>query len=425
MTAPEHDRGRHLVRQINLPGSKGGLFASMQVKLSARFVNAILARIDAGLQDGAIEGHLPDGTKRLLGNRRPGPQAIVHVHSWRALSRLVRGGSIGWYEGWAAGEWSSPDLVPIFDLFMRNRVALGAVGRASGLAKLAGRLAQWLRRNTKAKARDNVGAHYDLGNDFYAAWLDPTMTYSSAVFGAPTPQGASLEAAQRRKIDLVLDRLDLKPGDRLLEIGCGWGGLAEVALARADIVYHGISLSPEQIRFAKERQADKRYWEISLTDYRDMGDQYDAIASVEMVEAVGQEYWPAYLDCIARCLKPGGRAALQYIRIEDDIFDQYASGQDFIQRYIFPGGMLLSESRFRALAEARGLAWHNQVDYGLHYAETLKQWRIRFDAAVAQRQLPAGFDANFVALWRFYLMYCEGGFRGGGINVAQVTLVKN
>jgi cyclopropane-fatty-acyl-phospholipid synthase len=135
--------------------------------------------------------------------------------------------------------------------------------------------------------------------------------------------------------------------------------------------------------------------------------------------------WATYLDCIARCLKPGGRAALQYIRIEDDIFDQYASGQDFIQRYIFPGGMLLSESRFRALAEARGLAWHNQVDYGLHYAETLKQWRIRFDAAVAQRQLPAGFDANFVALWRFYLMYCEGGFRGGGINVAQVTLVKS
>lgn len=424
MTAPGNERGRHLVRQISLPGSKGGLFANLQVKLSARFVGAILDRIDAGLVEGAIEGHLPDGSKRLLGSRRPGPRAIVHIHSWRALLRLARGGSIGWYEGWAAGEWSSPDLVPIFDLFMRNRVALGAVGRASGIAKLAGRMAQWFRRNTKTNARDNIGAHYDLGNDFYAAWLDPTMTYSSAVFERLPSQGEPLEAAQRRKIDLVLDRLALNAGDRLLEIGCGWGGLAALALARCDIAYHGISLSPEQIRFAKERLQDRQQWEISLTDYRDVTGQYDAIASVEMVEAVGQEYWPAYLDCIARCLKPGGRAALQYIRIEDDIFEQYAHGQDFIQRYIFPGGMLLSESRFRALAAERGLVWRDQVDYGQHYAETLKQWRIRFDAAVAEGGLPAGFDANFVALWRFYLMYCEEGFRGGGINVAQVTLVK-
>jgi cyclopropane-fatty-acyl-phospholipid synthase len=163
---------------------------------------------------------------------------------------------------------------------------------------------------------------------------------------------------------------------------------------------------------------------ISLTDYRDVAGQYDAIASVEMVEAVGQEYWPAYLDCIARCLRPGGRAALQYIRIEDDVFDAYASGADFIQRYIFPGGMLLSESRFRALAQVRGLCWDDQRDYGLHYAETLRLWRERFDAAVEGGRLPTGFDAKFVALWRYYLMYCEGGFRGGGINVAQVTLVK-
>lgn len=392
--------------------------------MSARFVGAILDQIDSGLVEGAIEGHLPDGSKRLLGSRRPGPQAIVHVHSWRALLRLVRGGSIGWYEGWAAGEWSSPDPVPIFELFMRNRVALGAVGRASGLARLGGRLAQWLRRNTRVKARDNIGAHYDLGNDFYSAWLDPTMTYSSAVFASLPPHHETLEAAQRRKIGLILDRLHLQDGHRLLEIGCGWGGLAVEALGRARIGYQGISLSPEQITYAKARLTDARGWQISLTDYRDVQEQFDAIASVEMVEAVGQDYWPAYLDCIARCLKPGGRAALQYIRIEDDIFDQYARGQDFIQRYIFPGGMLLSESRFRALAEARGLRWQDQQDFGPHYAETLRLWRMNFDRAVAEGRLPAGFDANFVALWRFYLMYCEGGFRGGGINVAQVTLVK-
>lgn len=425
MSAPEQSRGRHLVRQRQLPGSGGGLFSRAQARLSSRFIGAILDRIDAGLIEGAIEGHLPDGSKRLLGSRRPGPQAIVHVHSWRALLRLVRGGSIGWYEGWAAGEWSSPDLVPIFDLFMRNRVALGAVGRASGVARLGGRLAHWFRRNTRVKARDNIGAHYDLGNDFYSAWLDPTMTYSSAVFACLPPQRESLEEAQRRKIGLILDRLQLRNGDRLLEIGCGWGSLAEEALGRARIDYHGVSLSPEQIRYAKARLADAQGWAISLTDYRDVQEQYDAIASVEMVEAVGQDYWPAYLDCIARCLKPGGRAALQYIRIEDDIFDQYARGQDFIQRYIFPGGMLLSESRFRALAEVRGLRWQDQQDFGLHYAETLRLWRMNFDRAVAEGRLPAGFDANFIALWRFYLMYCEGGFRGGGINVAQVTLVKN
>jgi cyclopropane-fatty-acyl-phospholipid synthase len=201
--------------------------------------------------------------------------------------------------------------------------------------------------------------------------------------------------------------------------------LAKAALERDLASYHGISLSPEQIRFAEARLAGKGDWKITLTDYRDVTGQYDAIASAEMVEAVGQKYWPAYLDCIARCLKPGGRAALQYIRIEDDIFQQYADGQDFIQRYIFPGGMLLSESRFRALAEARGLRWADQVDYGAHYAETLRLWRERFDDAVAEGRLPAGFDEKFIALWRFYLMYCEGGFRGGGINVAQVTLVKN
>jgi cyclopropane-fatty-acyl-phospholipid synthase len=310
--------------------------------------------------------------------------------------------------------------VPIFDLFMRNRVTLGRVARPSGVTRLAGRAFHWLNRNTRSKARNNVEAHYDLGNDFYAAWLDQGMTYSSAVFA----DGDDLDAAQAHKLDLLLDRLNLKDSDRMLEIGCGWGSLAEAALARADIGYHGITLSPQQKSFADTRLAGKGWAQVSVTDYRDVSGQYDAIASVEMVEAVGQDYWPQYLDCIRRNLKPGGRAALQYIRIEDDVFESYAHSQDFIQRYIFPGGMLLSESRFRTLAEARGLRWEDQVDYGQHYAKTLSIWRERFDAAVEQGRLPAGFDAKFVALWRYYLMYCEGGFRGGGINVSQVTLVK-
>ena len=349
-----------------------------------------------------------------------GYAALLDLGLGRALTRLVRGGSIGWYEGWAAGDWESPNPVPVFDLLTRNRRTLGAVGRASGLAKVVGRIAHALRRNSKAKARENIAAHYDLGNDFYAAWLDPTMTYSSAVF---TEQD-NLEAAQHRKMVLILDRLSLKDGDSLLEIGCGWGGLAVDALKQNAVRYHGITLSPEQKAFADARLAGPSDAVITLTDYRDVKGQYDAIASVEMVEAVGMQYWPSYLDCIARNLKPGGRAALQYIRIEDDIFESYADSADFIQRYVFPGGMLLSESRFRALAEKRGLAWTDQQDYGLHYAETLRLWRERFDAAIAEKRLPAGFDEKFIALWRYYLMYCEGGFRGGGINVAQVTLVK-
>jgi cyclopropane-fatty-acyl-phospholipid synthase len=416
MNAPETKRGRHLTRKAALPGSSGGLFAW----LTASAFHKILDRIDAGLEAGAIEGHLPDGSVRMLGGRGPGPLAIVHIRRWRALTRLVRGGSIGWYEGWAAGDWDSPDLVPIFDLFMRNRVPLGAVARPSGVVRLLAKAAHMLNRNSKAKARVNIEAHYDLGNDFYAAWLDETMSYSAAVFA----DEESLEAAQRRKIGLLLDRLDLKDGDSLLEIGCGWGGLAEAALGRKALAYHGITLSPQQKAYADARLAGKGDAAITLTDYRDVSGQYDAIASVEMVEAVGQEFWPAYLDCIARALKPGGKAALQYIRIEDDVFDAYARGVDFIQRYIFPGGMLLSESRFRVLAEVRGLSWTEQRDYGLHYAETLRLWRERFDTAVEQGRLPPDFDAKFVALWRYYLMYCEGGFRGGGINVAQVTLIK-
>jgi cyclopropane-fatty-acyl-phospholipid synthase len=421
MNAPEIQRGRHLVSKAVLPGAGGGLFAAFSNPIAKRIFHLVAERIDAGLHYGTIEGHLPDGSVRVAGGRGTGPMAIVNLHRWSALTRLVRGGSIGWYEGWAAGDWDSPDPVQIFDLFMRNRVTLGNVARPTGLTKLAANINHRLRRNTKANARENIEAHYDLGNDFYAAWLDAGMTYSSAVFAHG---GQELEAAQAHKNRLLLDRLNLKDGDALLEIGCGWGGFAESIAAITKVKYHGITLSSEQKAYADTRLSGREDMAITLTDYRDVTGQYDAIASVEMVEAVGQDYWPAYLDSIARALKPGGRVALQYIRIEDDVFESYARGTDFIQRYIFPGGMLLSESRFRALAEARGLSWHDRQDYGPHYAETLRLWRERFDAAVDEGRLPKGFDAKFVALWRYYLMYCEGGFRGSGINVAQVTLVK-
>lgn len=382
----------------------------------------LLDRIDAGLAHGSLSATLPDGRVRVLGGRVPGPAAVVDLRSWRALLRLATGGSAGWYVAWSKGEWASPDPTVLFELFMRNSRTLGGAARSGGLLRMLRKIRNGLRRNSRAGSRKNIEFHYDLGNDFYSLWLDPGLTYSSALFDEPEQ---SLEAAQAAKIEAMLDRLAVDSGATVLEIGCGWGSFAEAA-ARRGLAVHAITLSTEQERTVAERIAAAALTgvTVSRTDYRDVTGRYDAVASIEMVEAVGQEYWPAYLAAIARALKPGGRAAIQYIAIDDAIFDAYAANVDFIQRFIFPGGMLLSESRFRALAEAHGLEWHDHRSFGLHYAETLRLWRIAFDAAVEEGRLPARFDQHFIDLWRYYLMYCEGGFRGQGIDAAQVTLVK-
>jgi cyclopropane-fatty-acyl-phospholipid synthase len=376
----------------------------------------VLDRIDAGLAGGAIHVHLPDGTRRLLGGRAAGFEAEVEISDWRALLRLATAGSIGWYQAWEAGEWHSPDPVPLFALFAANASSLGKTARARGPWQLMARGLHWLHRNTRAGAQRNIHAHYDLGNDFYAAWLDPGMVYSSARFDG---QERSLEQAQQAKLAAIAARI----GDArtVLEIGCGWGALA-AHLGAAGTAVTAISISDEQLAWARARHAADI--DFRKQDYRDLTGQYDAIASVEMVEAVGRAYWPEFFDCLARCLKPGGRAALQYIAIRESVFPGYAASADFIQAYVFPGGMLVSEAEFRRLAAERGLEWADQVSFGRDYAETLKLWRGNFDRAVEQGRLPSGFDQRFVRLWRYYLMYCEGGFRGGGIDVAQVTLIK-
>lgn len=419
MQAPAKNRGRRDGWDDGaLAGGRAALLAFV-----APLLHKLLDRIDLGLAYGTIQVTLPGGRARRLGGRAPGPEAIVEIRSWRALWRLATGGSIGWYEAWQAKEWVSPDPVPLFDLFMRNRATLGNAGRAHGLTRLAKRAWHWMRRNDRDGARRNIAYHYDLGNDFYAPWLDASMTYSSALFGE---QELTLEAAQAAKLAAILERTGTQPGDTILEIGCGWGSFAETA-ATAGRKLHGITLSTEQKAYVDARMdaAGLDGVEVSLTDYRDVPGQYDAVASIEMVEAVGEEYWPAYLGAIARALKPGGRAAIQYIAIDDAIFEAYARNVDFIQTYVFPGGMLLSESKFSAIAAQQGLSWHDRHAFGLDYAETLKRWRERFDDAAASGRIPAEFDPHFIDLWRYYLMYCEGGFRGGGIWVAQVTLIKD
>ena len=415
---PMTGRGHHLLKADQGFATGGGLIA----RLRAIGIRRIVDRVDAGLDRGGLAIDLPDGSSRRLGFRGDGPQATVRIVSWMALVRLATSGSVGWYKAWANREWDSPDPVRIFELFSANAVPLGNVGRAKGLAKWLNRSWHGLRDNSPVGAKANVAAHYDLGNDFYAAWLDETMTYSSARFGSDSD---SLEEAQRRKVDLLLDRLDLKPGQRLLEIGCGWGNLAIQAAQRGvDVV--GLTLSTEQKAFAEGRIAAlglSGRIDIRLQDYRDCAEQFDAVASVEMVEAVGRRWWPAYLGCIARNLRPGGRAALQYIAMDHAVFDRYAASPDFIQTYIFPGGILLDEPTFAGLAVERGLSWQDRDAFGPDYAETLRRWRDRYDAAAKAGAL-SGFDDSFHRLWRYYLMYCEGGFRGGAIDVAQVTLVK-
>jgi cyclopropane-fatty-acyl-phospholipid synthase len=411
MTAEGTTRGLALLSG----GRRFGTGPTLLARLFAPGFHKLLDSIDRGLETGSITAHLPDGTTRILGGRAPGFASEIAIADWRMLLRFATSGTVGLFQAWEAGEWASPDPVPLFAVFMANGESLGDVGRSKGPWRMASRCLHRLNANSREQAERNIHAHYDLGNDFYGAWLDPTMSYSSAYHW----DGDGIEAAQKRKWARLAERLG-KP-ETLLEIGCGWGALSGYFAGRGSKVT-GISLSDEQLAWARAHHPGV---EFSKRDYRDVRGQFDGIVSVEMVEAVGREYWPAFMDCIARNLKPGGRAAIQYIAMKDALFEGYARNADFIQAYVFPGGLLIKPGEFRQLAEARGLSWQDQEDFGVDYAETLKAWRESFERAIVENRLPAGFDEHFCNLWRFYLMYCEGGFRGGGITVSQVTLVKD
>ena len=373
-----------------------------------------------GFRCGSLNYALPSGATGTIHGAAVGPEGTIVLRRWRAVRRLIFRGSLGFAEAYLDGDWESPDLPTFIELVTRN-----AVNRRVGTfwQRVADRIRHKWRSNTKTGSRRNIAAHYDLGNDFYAQWLDPSMTYSSAVY---PENGKSLEDAQSSKYARLLELIAAKPGERILEIGCGWGGFAEFA-ARRGVAVTGITISPAQFEFSKQRIAGaglSDLVEIRLCDYRDVKDMFDHVVSIEMIEAVGETYWQVYFDQIARCVRRGGRVAIQAITTRDDHFAQYRRRADFIQTYIFPGGMLPCRSALREHAHRVGLRWLQDDGFAPHYARTLEEWREKFLAAWP-RIRAMGFDERFRRLWVFYLASCEGSFRARGIDVLQIALVKS
>lgn len=392
-------------------------YQANHLPLSARVFVGMLQRLSVG----SLTFIDPAGQAAHFGEMGAAPHAELLLTDWRAASAIMRQGDIGFAESYKLGWVETNDLLALFTLALRNEAAMAQAVNGKWWALLFKRVAHlFLRDNNRRGSRRNISAHYDLGNDFYQLWLDPSMSYSAALF---SPAHADLESAQWAKYDRILDELEATPGQTILEVGCGWGGFAERA-ARRGLKVHGITLSTEQLAWAQQRIKNAQLDHLvtlSLTDYRDVREQYDHIVSVEMIEAVGERWWPTYFRMLADRRKPGGKVVIQAIDIEDARFDEYRRGTDFIQQYIFPGGMLPSPARFTAQVEAVGMQVIKQHDFGMDYAETLRHWRERFEA-----QLPAvlaeGFDEAFIRLWRMYFVYCEAGFREGRTSVKQWTI---
>ncbi|WP_346294595.1 cyclopropane-fatty-acyl-phospholipid synthase family protein [Rhodopseudomonas sp. P1] len=387
-----------------------------------RLVRMALA-FGARLQRGTLDVTLPDGRRFRLGGTEPGPAAEMRLHSYAFASRLINGGDIGIAEAYLNREWDTPDLTQFLYLFCVNHEMIQAMLADNPLMRLVQMVRHWFNRNTKRQARKNIYAHYDIGNEFYSAWLDPSMTYSSALFEDHTHD---LTAAQINKYQRLAEAIDLRPGQSVLEIGCGWGGFAEYAAKTFDVRLVGLTISREQRDFAQKRMfeaglADKV--EIRLQDYRDERGRYDRIASIEMIEAVGEEFWPKYFSQLRDRLMPGGLVGIQAITIQDRFFQTYRREVDFIQRYVFPGGMLPSPGVLKSLGETFGVPVVRERVFGEDYAKTLATWRDNFRAAWP-KLTSQGFDDRFRRLWEYYLSYCEAGFLSGNIDVRQVVFAK-
>ncbi|WP_395702947.1 class I SAM-dependent methyltransferase [Aquabacterium sp.] len=376
------------------------------------------------LRIGTLDVQLPDGGQLRFGSGAPEePQAAVRLHNWRVCAATLKSGDIGFAETYIAGDWACNDLVSLLTLFIANRDAIESMVYGHWWGRCLHRLRHLLNRNSRAGSQRNIHAHYDLGNDFYRLWLDDSMSYSSAWFNGDHAQ--PLAQAQQAKMRRALAQCQLHPGQRLLEIGCGWGALAECAAREFGAQVNGVTLSSEQLAYAQQRLGQAGLAgqaRLRFQDYRDIDDgPYDAIVSIEMFEAVGREYWSGYFRQVRRLLKPGGRACIQSITIRDDLFDRYVSGTDFIQQYIFPGGLLPSAQAFRAEAARHGLKVVDELAFGADYAETLHRWRAEFMRRDRQ-VLGQGFDTRFLRIWEFYLAYCEAAFATGNTDVRQFTL---
>ena len=404
------------------PSSEAAGRATSPAPAAARAALALLRHLQAG----TLTVRTPDGaTHQSVGSSQPDLHAVLDVHDWSTFSATLRAGDIGFAETFMAGAWTTPQLADLLRLILANREVIEKAIYGSWWGSLLHRVQHALHRNTRSGSRRNIQAHYDLGNDFYVLWLDATMTYSSAWFDGDRTR--PLEPAQAAKLQRAIGATGVRPGQRLLEIGCGWGAVAEAA-AREGIEVVGVTLSKEQLAWAQAclvRAGVAEHADLRLQDYRDVPDgPFDAIVSVEMFEAVGREYWDTYFQAVQHQLKPGGKACIQAIVIRDDLFERYARSTDFIQRYVFPGGMLPSAALFEQHARAAGLRVVERFAFGLDYAETLRRWRHAFLARLDEVRAQ-GFDERFVRLWEFYLAYCEAAFDAGNTDVIQFTLQRD
>ena len=396
---------------------------SRRDRLMPGLAPAFLKKLLASIRYGSLVVVTPSGERVRHEVRNPGPEAILVLHRWRALRRVAARGDLGFAQGYIDGDWTSPDLTTLIELASRNKGALAQVIDGFWPMRMLSRINHLLHANTRAGSRRNIAFHYDLGNDFYAHWLDRTMTYSSALF---TRGDMSLEEAQDAKLDRIAQMLQPEPQQSVLEIGCGWGALARKLAAEHDATVTALTLSKEQRAHAQavaEQHGLGGRIDIRLEDYRDVDGTFDRIVSIEMLEAVGEAYWPAYFSTLRRCLKPGGRAVLQVITIAEERYHSYRAGAEFIQTHIFPGGMLPSKSLLRSHIEAAGLTLAQSESFGPSYARTLAEWRIRFHRAWPHIE-KLGFDERFRRMWDYYLCYCEAGFRTDAIDVGLYVVTK-
>lgn len=387
-----------------------------------RYFSAVF-QLAKGLNRGQLDFVLPDGRIFRAKAPRPGPVAQLLIHNPDTFTRLIREGDLGFCDAYLDGWWSSPDLQAFLDLLHAENDELYEGFPGMFLVRAYERLRHWMNANTKKQAKKNISYHYDLGNDFYGLWLDETMTYSSALF--KTGQ-ESLAQAQTQKYESMVDQMGVQPGDRVLEIGCGWGGFAEYAAKERGLHVTGLTISQEQLSYARERIEKAGLSEkvdLRLQDYRDETGQYDGIASIEMFEAVGEQYWPVYFNKVRDCLKPGKNATLQIITLQEKRFESYRKGVDFIQKYIFPGGMLPSRTALLSEVEHAGLVVRQSIEFGQSYSQTLRRWYNAFNDRWDEIA-PLGFDDRFRRMWNFYLTSCAGSFEWGNCDVTQITIQR-